>query len=302
MTKYEKRIYSIGYSALLAFVIASAILLTNGHRDVQSVAEESKTEAVQGGMPCEAPEDFREWYETYTEADSITEDCETVVEEETTAKEAKTSRKPCVATEEDESESETKDEVLGCGAEGAQNDVQDDQQCEAPLEADTSEAETVGESNAEESASGSREEVCGRTWIVNGEQIDRQITDALAEALERHDIGYWIEGSLAQIYQESHAQKYAVSKDGRDHGILQYRAQYWGDVSAQYGYTGADIYDVYVQFDIYAAQMAARFNGGLSVDEAISRHNTSDCVTTVNWEYVSQVKQWIGSIHEVQEY
>ena len=36
------------------------------------------------------------------------------------------------------------------------------------------------------------------------------------------------------------------------------------------------------------------------VDEAISRHNTSDSVAAVNWEYVGQVKQWLGQMEVIE--
>ena len=69
--------------------------------------------------------------------------------------------------------------------------------------------------------------------------------------------------------------------------MYQYRSTYWN---------GGDIFDVDAQIERYASDMAARFNIGLSVDEAISRHNTSDHVEAVNWEYVEQVKQWLPTM------
>ena len=50
----------------------------------------------------------------------------------------------------------------------------------------------------------------------------------------------------------------------------------------------------------YASEMAARFNSGLSVDEAISRHMTSDFVSTINREYVSDVKRWLSEMEVVE--
>lgn len=134
-----------------------------------------------------------------------------------------------------------------------------------------------------------------RVWYVNGEMVDQTISNALEDALERHGVGYWIEGALAQCYQESHMQQYAVSKDGKDHGILQYRAQYWYETSRQYGHDGADIYDISVQFDIYAAQMAKRFGSGMSVADAVSRHKTSDW-GGYDEAYWNQVSRWFSTV------
>lgn len=137
-----------------------------------------------------------------------------------------------------------------------------------------------------------------RSYSIGKDALNEDIVAMLFEALDRHNIGYWREGALVQCFQESQFCQYAVSDDGRDYGIMQFRAEYWADTSAQYGYEGADIYDMYVQFDIYATQMATRFNSGLSVDEAISRHKTSDEVTTVDWQYVWEVKRWLSDLQE----
>jgi hypothetical protein len=63
---------------------------------------------------------------------------------------------------------------------------------------------------------------------------------------------------------------------------------------------GGDIFSIDEQVERYASDMSARFNSGLSVDEAISRHNTSDHVSEVNWEYVAQVKQHLENLREVK--
>lgn len=125
-------------------------------------------------------------------------------------------------------------------------------------------------------------------YTINGELIDPVIQQKLHDALEKHGIAYWYEGALCQMYQESRGQQYAVNpNNGIDCGLFQYRSTYWN---------GGDIFDVDAQIERYASDMAARFNSGLSVDEAISRHNTSDYVTAVNWEYVNQVKQHLATM------
>ena len=157
--------------------------------------------------------------------DSVTVEEITYVEEETVDYD-EFSLMPCVAPSEFMGWYET------YGGEYESEAVEEE---ETEVESEqVSEVSTESESVSESSESSVCTEVETETeapkkvWYVNGEQIDTGITDMLTEALDRHGISFWIEGALAQVYQESHAQQYAVSKDGRDHGILQYRAQFWG--------------------------------------------------------------------------
>ena len=130
-------------------------------------------------------------------------------------------------------------------------------------------------------------------YRIAGEEIDEGIQIRLYQHLQEAGIPHWYEIGLCQMFQESSGNVWAVSKDGRDMGILQFRAQYWD-------WNRGDIFDVDAQMSRYASEMAARFNSGLSVDEAISRHMTSDFVSTINWEYVADVKQWLGQMEVVE--
>lgn len=284
MSKDEKRIYFWGY--LIGLVIAVACVVVVVGEFVQKkgayadeneefdyfieTTEETSETGEFSLMPCVAPSEFKAWYETYGGDD------ESSAEEE---------GGPDEIRDEDERGSETSEET---------DDMYRSE--ESSLEMSTEVETTV---DAEEKAwvetSVDDNETGPVVWYVNGKQIDQGITDLLTDALERHGIGHWIEGALAQIYQESHAQQYAVSDDGRDYGILQYRAEYWGGVCAQYGYDGADIYDMYVQFDIYATQMANRFNQGMSVPDAISRHMTSD-YGGFDAKYYGDVIRWLPTV------
>lgn len=130
-------------------------------------------------------------------------------------------------------------------------------------------------------------------YRIAGEEIDESIQVRLYKHLQEAGIPYWYEGALCQMFQESHGQQYAVNpNNGIDCGLYQYRSIYWTEP--------ADIFDVDAQLRRYAADMAARFNSGLSVDEAISRHNTSDSVAAVNWEYVGQVRQWLSKMEAIR--
>lgn len=130
-------------------------------------------------------------------------------------------------------------------------------------------------------------------YRIAGETIDESIQVRLYQHLQAAGIPYWYEGALCQMFQESHGQRYAVNpNNGIDCGLYQYRSTFWTEP--------VDIFDIDAQLRRYASDMAARFNSGLSVDEAISRHNTSDSVAAVNWEYVGQVKQWLGRMEAIR--
>lgn len=131
-------------------------------------------------------------------------------------------------------------------------------------------------------------------YRIDGETIDASIQERLYQHLQAAGIEYWYTGALAQMYQESRGQQYAVNQTNHeDMGLFQYKSRFWD-------WNDGDIFDIDAQMRRYAAEMAARFNAGLSVDEAISRHNTSDFVTEVNWEYVAAVKQHLQTMEVIR--
>lgn len=130
-------------------------------------------------------------------------------------------------------------------------------------------------------------------YRIAGEDVDEDLQVALYEALAAEGIEYWYEGALAQMFQESHGKRYAENPNGLDKGVMQFRITYWN-------WSDGDIFDVNAQFRRYAREMAARFGTGLSVDEAISRHKTSDYCTTIDWTYVGHVKQWLNQMEAIK--
>jgi len=111
------------------------------------------------------------------------------------------------------------------------------------------------------------------------------IPEILKASLDGAGIGWWYPYACAQIEQESHWDPWAENSNGQDKGLLQFRLCYWTEPE--------DIFDVNAQIRKYTQQVAARINAGLSVEEIISRHITSDYVTEINWEYVNAVLQWL---------
>ena len=130
-------------------------------------------------------------------------------------------------------------------------------------------------------------------YRIAGEEIQEELQIKLYRYLSNAGIDYWYTGALAQMFQESHCHQYAENPNGLDKGIYQYRITYWN-------WNDGDIFDVDAQLQRYASEMSARFNAGLSVDEAISRHKTSDYCTAVDWTYVGHVKQWLGQMEAIK--
>ena len=151
-------------------------------------------------------------------------------------------------------------------------------------------AETESEPVATEAAAEVESSVPA-LYRIAGETIDEGLQVLLYQHLKAAGIEYWYEGALAQMFQESHCQQYAENRNGLDKGIYQYRITYWTEPES--------IFDIDAQMRKYAAEMATRFSAGLTVDEVISRHKTSDYCTEVDWLYVQHVKQWLGQMEVV---
>lgn len=154
------------------------------------------------------------------------------------------------------------------------------------------EADTVDSPEGDWSSS-KPETVANQIEALQGDSLENapegdaasSINDILKASLEGAGIGWWYPYACAQIEQESHWDPWAENPNGQDKGLLQFRLCYWTEPE--------DIFDVNAQIRKYTQQVAARINAGLSVEEIISRHITSDYVTEINWEYVNAVLQWL---------
>ena len=118
------------------------------------------------------------------------------------------------------------------------------------------------------------------------------LPDYLRSLLESYGIGWWYPYAYAQVMQESHWNPNAVNANGLDFGLLQYRLKS-PDGTRIYWTGPGDIMDPYAQIQKYVGQVKARTDAGLSVEEIISRHMTSDWVTDINWQYVQDVLRWM---------
>lgn len=248
-TKEEKRLMRIGYGIGVAFIIASAIVLSPCVRaknvpygDSDAVVEEftaepsgtPKTGQIREDtaslMPCEDPKAFQEWLETY--------------EQETS----------------EESETAT-NEILSNGEETGESDVES-----VPSEMGI-EVETEAESRT--------------VYTVNGETLNPDIQAYLYQRLSDYQLEWFMPYAIMIAYQESKFDQYNVSDDGLDYGLLQFRKQFWD-------WSRGDIFDPYAQIDVFVELMANRANAGCDLYEMISRHMMSD-YGSYNDDYVSTV-------------
>lgn len=261
MTRYERKIYSFGVVIAAILIIAIVAVLTEG----------CGAETAVYAAPMVSVEDFTE---VATEAPKKAEirdhnanqrsqRVETL--EETDEQEA-SKEAPAETTGESRMDGDAADQADAADSEGARSD-----------------------SGPEEMAS----ETSVPIYRIAGDLIPEEIQRALYEALEANGIEYWYEGALCQMFQESHGQVYAENPNGLDKGLYQFRISYWD-------WSTGDIFDVDAQLSRYASEMAARFNAGLSTNEAISRHKTSDYCTSVDWLYVEHVRQWLPLMEAIR--
>lgn len=135
-------------------------------------------------------------------------------------------------------------------------------------------------------------------YRCDGEMMDEDLQRFLYETLQDHGIEWFFPYAIAQATQESECDPSNVT--GIDCGLFQYRKTFWKEVSERYGYFDADIFNAYIQIDIYVHQMAKRLNEyGCSVYETISRHYTSDW-GTFNQKYVDDVMERYQKLERIR--
>lgn len=262
MTRYERRIYQIGVACCAVLLIAMIAVLADD------------CSAKKGPFQAET-----------TEAEEITEE----TEKEPETAEIRTQESTQEETT-DEPETEEKAGKEAAAVLRMDRDVQD-----RPQEVEPATEEARNHTGAAEMEA---EAPAPKVYRIAGDLIPEEIQLALYEALQAEQIEFWFTGSLATIYQESRGNVWAQNPNGLDKGLLQYRTTYWPETAAAYGEPGADIFDWQAQLRVYARQTAARINAGLTADEVISRHKTSDSCPAIDTEYIGQVRQWLGKMIE----
>lgn len=122
-------------------------------------------------------------------------------------------------------------------------------------------------------------------YYTEQENTESPLYSLLRAQLDAKGISWWLPYAVAQIQLESAWNPWAENPNGLDKGLLQYRITYWQEPE--------DIFDVNAQIRRYTNEVSARINAGLSIEEIISRHYTSDYVTEINWEYVNNVLRYL---------
>lgn len=153
-------------------------------------------------------------------------------------------------------------------------------------ETETEVAEVVEETREEEVARFTDVEY--PIYRCDGLVMDENLQKFLYKCLSENGIEYFFPYAISMACQESSFNIYDVT-DGLDCGLFQYRKTFWEETCAKWGYPGADIFNPYIQIDIFVRQTARRLNElGCSIYETISRHYTSDW-GTYNEKYVADV-------------
>lgn len=269
MTAYERKVYQFGAAAAGAFIIAATAVLT--------IPETAKIEAH--AAPTIQVEDFTEETTGTPEKGKIREH-------------NASQRIQRVETLEETDEPETEKQVERESTERAEDADPSFSEHQAIQQAET---EAMVESMGAKMESGKP-----IYYRIAGDVIPEEIQLALYEALQAEGIEDWFTGSLAVIYQESHGNPWAENPNGLDKGLLQYRTTYWPATAAANGEAGADIFDWQAQLRVYARQTARRINAGLSTDELISRHKTSDDSPALDPAYIRQVRQWLPTLEAIR--
>lgn len=143
--------------------------------------------------------------------------------------------------------------------------------------------ETYAETVAYETESTTAAETVAVAPVEHEDGTD--IYGLLRRQLAAAGIEWWYPYAVAQMTQESQGNPYAENVNGLDKGLFQYRVTYWAEPES--------IFDVNAQIRRYVREVQGRIFAGLSIEEVISRHYTSDYVTEVNHQYVQDVLRWM---------
>lgn len=128
-------------------------------------------------------------------------------------------------------------------------------------------------------------------YSVNGAVLDESIQAFLYLELAKYGIEWFMPYAIMIAYQESQFNPTIINQqNGIDMGLFQFRVYY---------YPGQNIFDPYEQITIFCSLMANRANIGCSVNEMISRHNTSD-YGSYNPQYVAEVMQHQGGLCRIR--
>ena len=94
-----------------------------------------------------------------------------------------------------------------------------------------------------------------KLYSIHGVTPPIEWQKALYKELDAKGIAWYMPYAVCQIWQESRWDRY--TDNGQDKGICQQKGIYWANRASYYGVPGADIWDVYAQFHVYAGMMSS---------------------------------------------
>lgn len=307
----SKYIIVLLVGVLILIIISSLVYNTD--------SQESK------GMPCEDPEAFERWYETYEEPESpevlrLNSTCEDSSEENITLKLTEESSSTDESTE---IESETTEEVTTVTEVSEESTEDESEQEITEKEEETTEEEsgssrpdeTTGEYwsqyESEDCYTSSEEDYEGETYeeeevipyvsptiphySVNGSVLDLGLQDYIYTTLSSDGCEWMYTLVLCQAYQESRYNQESRNyhEDGTvDVGIMQIKSKYHQYLSNKYGVPGCDLYnDSYLNIYVGVNLLKDYWFQCWDINSALSAYNTGS-VNQYNPAYVNQVRQW----------
>lgn len=279
-----------------------------------------------GGMPCENPEQFKRWYKEYEQTASEQverKSTERTKDADSEDKKRKTSQKEqktdsqvveSVGTEMafgeqgviDEPQT-GEDELEGVVLESEADEVVpteesglgDQQETEAPSQSEVVETVAQDTENGGNQVEGGA--VCNGTpiYLCHGQMLSEELQEYAYSVCEQFGIGFYYPHLICQMYQESGFRQSAVSPYG-DYGLMQLKGIYHDYFKQLAGIPWADlINDPYANIYCGVALIAHYWNQCHDLNTTISAYNTGS-ISAYNPSYVSQVRQWEGSLQKVR--
>lgn len=137
-----------------------------------------------------------------------------------------------------------------------------------------------------------------KAYRIHGVTPSLDWQKALYNELNAKGIAWYMPYAVCQIWQESCWNQW--SDNGRDFGICQMKGIYWTDRAAHYGVPGADIWNVYAQFHVYAGMMNGYLVAtGYDINKALSYYYIGtpyeyyqsyvDAVMS-HWNYLEEIR------------
>lgn len=194
---------------------------------------------------------------------------------------------------------EQKAEVENAGEEAERNPHDDTQNQSTWTEGETPETEAMGESDGETCLFGSREDV--QLYSVNGEILNPDLQRYLYSRLQEFNCEWFFRFSLCQIFQESQYDAHAISDDGEDMGLCQFKARYFPSVAQEAGLVEYDIMNPIDSIYVYTWLMCKYLNeteGDVAMSLSLY---FSGYGGEYAFDYVRDVTRWFDTVEEIEQ-